>query len=113
LALDYTGLPLRAVRRPEQGGGARAGAIGSLVARLCLRAEVSELIVTDIKDYNLNFISSLGPCKPVNAGVTDTFNCFQSAALGYPPNVQVGHFKAYPNQQTSGYTPYLRATVLT
>ena len=49
-----------------------AGAIGSLVARLCQGAEVSELMVTDIKGYNLNFISSLGPCKPVNAGATDT-----------------------------------------
>ena len=30
------------------------------------------MMVTDIKGYNLDFISSLGPCKPVNATETDT-----------------------------------------
>ncbi len=49
-----------------------AGAIGSLVARLCQWAGVRELMVTDIKGYNLDFVSSLGPCKPVNAAEADT-----------------------------------------
>lgn len=49
-----------------------AGAIGSLVAHLCQWTGASELMVTDVKDYNLDFISSLGPCKPVNATETDT-----------------------------------------
>lgn len=49
-----------------------AGAIGSLVARLCQWAGVSALMVTDVKGYNLDFVSSLGPCKPVNAAEADT-----------------------------------------
>ena len=49
-----------------------AGAIGSLVARLCQWQGVSKLMVTDVKNYNLDFISSLGPCTPVNAGAADT-----------------------------------------
>ena len=49
-----------------------AGTIGSLVARLCQYAEVRDLMVTDVKDYNLDFIASLGRGRTVNAGVADT-----------------------------------------
>lgn len=48
------------------------GAIGSLVSRLCQWEKVSELMVTDVKDYNLNYVSSLGTCNPVNASTADT-----------------------------------------
>lgn len=49
-----------------------AGTIGSLIAHLCQKAGVTQLMVTDIKDYNLNFIASLGACQSVNAAVRDT-----------------------------------------
>jgi L-iditol 2-dehydrogenase len=48
-----------------------AGTIGSLVAHLCQKTRVSRLMVTDIKEYNLNFIRSLGPCTPVDAATED------------------------------------------
>ena len=75
--LEPLAVAYRAFRTGQIGAGSRvavlgAGAIGSLVARLCQWAGVSELMVTDVKGYNLDFVSSLGPCKPVNAAETDT-----------------------------------------
>lgn len=75
--LEPLAVAYRAFRTAQVGEGSRvavlgAGAIGSLVARLCQWAGVSELMVTDIKGYNLDFISSLGPCNAVNAAETDT-----------------------------------------
>lgn len=75
--LEPLAVAYRAFRTGGIGPGSRvavlgAGTIGSLVARLCQHAGVQELMVTDVKDYNLGFVASLGPCKAVNAGVTDT-----------------------------------------
>ncbi len=75
--LEPLAVAYRAFRTGKIGAESRVavlgvGTIGSLVARLCQWAEVSELMVTDVKNYNLDFISSLGPCTPVNAGEKDT-----------------------------------------
>ena len=75
--LEPLAVAYRAFRTGQIGAESRvavlgAGAIGSLVVRLCQWAGVSELMVTDVKGYNLEFVSSLGSCKPVNAAEVDT-----------------------------------------
>lgn len=55
-----------------------AGTIGSLVAHLCQKTGVSQLMVTDIKEFNLNFVRSLGPCYAVNAA---TQNVLEEGSL--------------------------------
>jgi L-iditol 2-dehydrogenase len=69
--MEPTAVAYRAFRLGEIGFGTSvavlgAGAIGCLAARLCQVAGADPLLVTDIKDYNLAFISSLGSCQPVN-----------------------------------------------
>ena|SRR5579859_2558680 len=66
----------RAFRRGEVAMGMRVavlgvGAIGSVFAHLCQQTRVSQLMVTDVKDYNLAFVSSLGDCHTVNAAESD------------------------------------------
>lgn len=70
--LEPTAVAYRAFRAGVIGIGNKVavlgvGTIGSLVAHLCQKAGVSQLMATDVKEYNLNFIRSLGPCYPVNA----------------------------------------------
>jgi 2-desacetyl-2-hydroxyethyl bacteriochlorophyllide A dehydrogenase len=66
----------RAFRRAGVAMGMRVavlgvGNIGALIAHLCQRARVSTLLVTDVKDYNLDFVAALGDCAPVNAARAD------------------------------------------
>jgi threonine dehydrogenase-like Zn-dependent dehydrogenase len=66
----------RAFRRAGVAMGARVavlgvGNIGALIAHLCQRARASALLVTDVKDYNLSFVASLGECTAVNAARED------------------------------------------
>jgi L-iditol 2-dehydrogenase len=70
--VEPTAVALRSVRRGGVQLGDRvavlgAGPIGGLAARLCQVAGVSALMVTDVKDFNLNFIRSLGIKDAVDA----------------------------------------------
>jgi L-iditol 2-dehydrogenase len=67
----------RAFRRGQVAMGMKvavlgAGNIGALFAHLCQQTQVSKLLVTDLKDYNLDFVRSLGSCTAVNAGGENT-----------------------------------------
>jgi 2-desacetyl-2-hydroxyethyl bacteriochlorophyllide A dehydrogenase len=74
--VEPAAVALRAFRRGAVAMGHRVavlgcGNIGGVVAHLCQRARVSLLMVTDIKPFNLEFVSSLGPCVAVNASERD------------------------------------------
>jgi 2-desacetyl-2-hydroxyethyl bacteriochlorophyllide A dehydrogenase len=69
--IEPTAVAYRAVRTAEVGLGQRvavlgAGAIGSLVALLCQAAGVGQLLVTDVKEYNLDLLQRLTGCHTVN-----------------------------------------------
>ena len=66
----------RAFRRAEVALGMRVavlgvGNIGALFAHLCAQAQASQLMVTDVKEYNLRFVESITPCVAVNAATED------------------------------------------
>ena len=73
--IEPTSVAYRAFRRGEVSMGMRiavlgAGAIGSVFAHLCQQARVGQLMITDIKLYNLEFVQSLGECHTVNVART-------------------------------------------
>jgi L-iditol 2-dehydrogenase len=56
-----------------------AGAIGSLVASVCQRHGVGTLLVSDVKDYNLEFARGLGVPVVVNAVTNDVVSVGRKA----------------------------------
>jgi threonine dehydrogenase-like Zn-dependent dehydrogenase len=71
LAVSY-----RAFRRAGVALGMRVailgvGNIGALFAHLCSQAHASSVMVTDVKEFNLRFASSIMECAAVDAGGED------------------------------------------
>lgn len=69
--IEPTAVAYRAFRTAEVGLGQTVavlgvGAIGSLVALLCHAAHVDQLLVTDVKEYNLDLMRRLTECHAVN-----------------------------------------------
>ena len=67
LAVAYRGLRTGQITMGQRVAVLGAGPIGTLVSMLCTAAQVSTLMVTDIKGYNLNFVRSLGVQHAINA----------------------------------------------
>jgi 2-desacetyl-2-hydroxyethyl bacteriochlorophyllide A dehydrogenase len=74
--VEPAAVALRAFRRAGVSMGERVavlgcGNIGSVFAHLCQGTRVSQLMVTDVKPFNLEFVVSLGACSPVDAREQD------------------------------------------
>jgi 2-desacetyl-2-hydroxyethyl bacteriochlorophyllide A dehydrogenase len=82
LAVAYRAFRRAGVRMGMRVAVLGAGNIGALIAHLCQRARVSTLLVTDVKDYNLDFVASLGECVPVNAAREDVVEAGHAATAG-------------------------------
>lgn len=67
LAVAYRGFRTGQITMGQRVAVLGVGPIGTLVSMLCTAAQVSTLMVTDIKDYNLNFVRSLGVQHAINA----------------------------------------------
>lgn len=85
--VEPTAVALRAVRRGGLQVGDRVavlgvGPIGGLVARLCQVAGAGTLMVTDVKEFNLEMMRTLGVADAIDAGAVDIVEVAQGLTRG-------------------------------
>jgi L-iditol 2-dehydrogenase len=86
--IEPSAVAVRAVRLANIGPASSVavlgvGAIGSLVVRVCAAAGASDLLATDVRDYNLERLKDVAHCTTVNVRTTEVDRRQSSGNRGF------------------------------